>query len=194
MLRWYFNLIWFTANFNLFLVFLHCNVCTWSFSQVKKGGLLLRMSALMKIWLLKFANMSFFIMQNHQHIATDIVATSPAALRWLCDSPRTGCAWRTTPYIYVARTSNNRVIMACELYWCLLPQCEALRACRSGFPIASTQKRYSMARCCKNLKVSYRYLQECKSALADCNITLTSDQYTTLCYCCSFIPKFVALG
>ena len=36
-------------------------------------------------------------------------------LRWLCDSPRTGCAWRTTPYIYVARTSNNRVIMACEL-------------------------------------------------------------------------------
>jgi len=30
-------------------------------------------------------------------------------LRWLCDSPRTGCAWRTTPYIYVARTRNNRV-------------------------------------------------------------------------------------
>jgi len=30
-------------------------------------------------------------------------------LRWLCDSPRTGCAWRTTPYIHVARTSNNRV-------------------------------------------------------------------------------------
>jgi len=26
----------------------------------------------------------------------------------------------------------NRVIMACELYCCLLPQCEALRSCRSG--------------------------------------------------------------
>jgi len=25
------------------------------------------------------------------------VATSPVVLRWLCDSPRTGCAWRTTP-------------------------------------------------------------------------------------------------
>jgi len=25
------------------------------------------------------------------------VATSPVALRWLCDSPRTGCAWRITP-------------------------------------------------------------------------------------------------
>ena len=58
-------------------------------------------------------------------------------LRWLCDSPRTGCAWRTTPYIYVAQTSNNRVIMACELYCCLLPQCEALRICRSEFPIAT---------------------------------------------------------
>jgi len=27
--------------------------------------------------------------------------------------------------------------MACELYCCLLPQCEALRICRSGFPIAT---------------------------------------------------------
>jgi len=25
------------------------------------------------------------------------VATSPVALRWLCDSPQTGCAWRITP-------------------------------------------------------------------------------------------------
>jgi len=55
----------------------------------------------------------------------------------MCDLPRTGCAWRTTPCIYVARTSNNRVIMACELYCCLLPQCEALHSCRSGFPIAT---------------------------------------------------------
>jgi len=29
------------------------------------------------------------------------------------------------------------VIMACELYCCLLPQCEALRICRSGFSIAT---------------------------------------------------------
>ena len=35
------------------------------------------------------------------------VATSLVVLRWMCDSPRMGCAWRTTPYIYVARTSNN---------------------------------------------------------------------------------------
>jgi len=29
--------------------------------------------------------------------------------------------------------------MACELCCCLLPQCEALRICRSGFPIATVQ-------------------------------------------------------
>ena len=39
--------------------------------------------------------------------------------------------------MYVMRTSNNRAIMACDLYCCLLPQCEALRRRRSGFPIAT---------------------------------------------------------
>jgi len=27
----------------------------------------------------------------------ETVATSPVVLRWLCDSPRTGCAWRIKP-------------------------------------------------------------------------------------------------
>jgi len=40
-------------------------------------------------------------------------------------------------YISVVRTSNNRVIMARDLYCCLLPQCEALCICRSGFLIAT---------------------------------------------------------
>jgi len=56
------------------------------------------------------------------------VATSPLALRWMCDSPRTECARRTT---------NNGVIVACDVYCCLLPRCEALRTWRSGFPIAT---------------------------------------------------------
>jgi len=38
--------------------------------------------------------------------------------------------------LYVARTSNNRVISSGDLYCCLLPRCETLRTCRSGFPIA----------------------------------------------------------
>ena len=40
-------------------------------------------------------------------------------------------------HIYVARTSNNRVIAVHDPYCCLLPQCEALRTCHSGFPIAT---------------------------------------------------------
>jgi len=40
-------------------------------------------------------------------------------------------------HIYVTRTSNNRVIMACDFYCCLLPQCEALRTCRKSFPTAT---------------------------------------------------------
>jgi len=62
----------------------------------------------------------------------------------MCDSPRTGCAWRTTSDIHVAQTSNNRVMMACELYCCLLPQYEALRTCRSGFPIATQALKYDV--------------------------------------------------
>jgi len=40
-------------------------------------------------------------------------------------------------HIYVAWTSNNRVIMAHDLYCCLVPQCEALPTCRLGFRIAT---------------------------------------------------------
>jgi len=40
-------------------------------------------------------------------------------------------------YIYVVRTNNSRAISSGDLYCCLLLQCEALRTCRSGFPIAA---------------------------------------------------------
>ena len=39
--------------------------------------------------------------------------------------------------IYVARASNSKRDCEHDLYYCLLPQCEALRTCRSGFPIAT---------------------------------------------------------
>ena len=50
------------------------------------------------------------------------------------------CAKNNT-HIYAARTNSNRVISSGILYCCLLPQCEALRTCRSGFPITTK-------RCC----------------------------------------------
>jgi len=46
------------------------------------------------------------------------------------------CAKNNT-HIYVARISNNRVISSDDLYCCLLPQCEALRTCHSGFAITT---------------------------------------------------------
>jgi len=69
-------------------------------------------------------------------------------ISWACCNLSVGVAlnmWFTTngmcaknnTHIYVARTSNDRVIAAHDLYCCLLPQCEALRTCCSGFPIAT---------------------------------------------------------
>jgi len=46
------------------------------------------------------------------------------------------CAKKST-HMQVARTCNNRVIAAHDLYCCWLPQCEVLRTCRSGFPVRS---------------------------------------------------------
>ena len=46
------------------------------------------------------------------------------------------CAKNNT-HLHVARTSNNIVSTTCDLCCCLLPQCEALHTCRSGFPIAT---------------------------------------------------------
>ena len=48
-------------------------------------------------------------------------------------------------HIYVARTSNNRVIVARELYCYLLPQCKALRTCRLGFLIATVWIFHTLA-------------------------------------------------
>jgi len=64
------------------------------------------------------------------------VAISPVVWRWLCDSPRTGCAWRITP-LYMQREQAIVREIANNLYCCLLPRCEALHTCRSRFPIAT---------------------------------------------------------
>jgi len=67
---------------------------------------------------------------------------------------------KNNTHVHVARKSNNRVILSGDPYCCLLPQCEGLRTCRSGFPIA-TQELYSlvfrMSNKCKWLEMN-RYL------------------------------------
>jgi len=48
-------------------------------------------------------------------------------------------------HMYVARSSNNRVMLFGEPYCCLLPQCEALRTCHSGFLIATLPVSFRLA-------------------------------------------------
>ena len=48
-----------------------------------------------------------------------------------------GMSVENNTHIYVAQTSRYRMSMTCNLCCCLLPQCEALYTCRSGFPIAT---------------------------------------------------------
>jgi len=85
--------------------------------------------------------------QNHTQAALDISAIDLKC--WPCCNLSGGIVlivWFTTngmcvqnnTIMYVARTSNNRVILSGDLYCCLLLRCEALRTCRSGFPIATT--------------------------------------------------------
>jgi len=64
-------------------------------------------------------------------------------LRWRCVECVIHHEWdvhEEQQYIYVVQTSNNRVTSSGDLYCCLLPQCEALRTCRSGFSDHNTRK------------------------------------------------------
>jgi len=73
------------------------------------------------------------------HQAHDVYSSPVLPLRWRCVEcmiHHKRDVREEQQYIYVAQTSNNRVIVARELC-CLLQPCEALRTCRSGFPIAT---------------------------------------------------------
>ena len=48
-----------------------------------------------------------------------------------------GMCVKNNTIIYVARASNRKRDCEHDLYCYLLPQCEPLRTCRSGFPIAT---------------------------------------------------------
>jgi len=50
-------------------------------------------------------------------------------------------------------TVTTRVILSGDLYCCLLPQCEALNICRSGFPIATRHRGFSF---CNGVVVGHK--------------------------------------
>ena len=85
--------------------------------------------------------------------------------------------------IYVLMVSKG-VISSGELYCCLLPQCEALRICRSGFPIATVAK--SPQSHCDNKKVVNcaivlfkeklnRKKQKCSEKVVSCRVRCSFD-------------------
>jgi len=83
--------------------------------------------------LFKLKIFSHLLSMGEVQACASAIATSPVVLRWLCDSPRTGCARRTK--IYAARTSNNK--RDCDAWSLLLLAATvwSLRTCRSGFPM-----------------------------------------------------------
>ena len=68
------------------------------------------------------------------------VATFAVVLRWMCDSPRMGCVRRTTNIYSWRKQAIIREIATHGLYCCMLPQCEALRTCCSGFSNRNSSK------------------------------------------------------
>jgi len=66
------------------------------------------------------------------------------------------------------RTVTTRLISSGDLYCCLLPRCEALRTCRSGFPIAT------IVTCCTYmfLRISGGEFPRCHPWLPACKIYL----------------------
>jgi len=65
------------------------------------------------------------------------LSSGVALIAWFTTN---GVCTKNKKYVYVARTSNKRVLSLGDLYCCLLPWCEALRTCRAGFLIATEEE------------------------------------------------------
>ena len=86
----------------------------------------------------------------------NVIATSQLALHLKCDSLGMVCVTNSKTQIFVEQTSNNRVISSGDLYYCLLPWCEALYTWHSSFPIA-TQEIYRVFHNCLNKAIGHKF-------------------------------------
>jgi len=118
-----------------------CELCTMAWSHLKrkpcKQYLMHKNQQSFSICSFCFAVYlsTFMNLQEKKITVVDTVATSGVALIvWLTTNRM--CEKNNT-IIYVARASNSKRDCEHDLYCCLLPQCEALRTCCSGFPIAT---------------------------------------------------------
>jgi len=97
-----------------------------------------------------------FVMENYFKLDKIVHTVLLQPLRWCCVDcmiHQERDVREEQKYMYVTRTSNNRMISSGDLYCCLrlLPQCEALRICRSGFLIATVPCGYSLFKIIRNL-------------------------------------------
>ena len=82
---------------------------------------------------IRFADPSVFVALSRKRRYCCNLSGGVALIVWfttngLCAKNKNICMWREQAII---------VISSGDLYCCLLPRCEALRTCRSGFPIAT---------------------------------------------------------
>jgi len=117
----------------------HSEFCSWFWYNQQQFC-----HVLMDLW---FLEKSFIVCSNLGGINFGLDAILFGS-NWTCCNLSVGVAlivWFTTNgtcvknniIIYVARASNSRRDCEHDLYCCLLPRCEALCTCRSGFPIAT---------------------------------------------------------
>ena len=80
------------------------------------------------------------------NLSVEVALNVRFTTKWMCAKNNTYIL------VYVARTSNSRVISSGDLYYCLLPQCETLCTCRSGFSMMLCQGCEDHARCSLHIK------------------------------------------
>ena len=89
----------------------------------------------------------------------DVVATSSVVLRWLCDSPRTRCAWRQK-YVCVERASNNK--RDCDVVALLIWTCERLNVTTSVRK-ERLRRMISIVACCRGAKLCAHAARDIRS-------------------------------
>ena len=95
-----------------------------------------------KWWLLQVMRCASFTCLSNVHLSIGLhrdCCNLSTAVALNVRFTMNGMCTKNNTHIYVARTRNNRVIMVCNLYCCLLPQCEAFRTCCSDFSTATIQ-------------------------------------------------------
>ena len=101
--------------------------------------------------------------------------------------------------VYVERVSNSKRDCEYNLYCCLLPRCEALRICRSGFPIATEPIRAQcLGRGCLSLqtlsRIDYYQRSVCQEVCCICEDMCSAAAVVHNLWCASSFHVMFEIG